>query len=227
MFSALSPARRRLWLKRLTLLLLSIPLVIVAQQMALFAQTCQIYAERADQAVANLPKEVSPHEAIVVLTGDRKRIPRAFALLRTRQSPVLLISGAGKGTTLTDLVNQQGSAANMVHEVWNKILVESKSSSTVENARETGKILIPRGVTDIILITSEYHMPRASAIFHQVLPQMKIIEYPVTSDVTKIEWFDFSTRALRGVWFFWNEFWKSVLYRVYTSHQLHPLSDQD
>ncbi len=200
--------------------LFAIGLFVVGSAMSRFAQAVQVYAIKAENP--ELPADVSPNEAIVVLTGDRYRIPKAIDLLRIRQSPLLIISGAGKGATLTDLVNQQGGAAANIHETWKKIVVESNSVSTIENARESGKILKPKGIHRIILVTSEYHMRRASEIFHRVLPSMEIIDYPIASDVSKIST-EISERTFTGVLFFWIEFWKTILYRFYSSRQVVPL----
>jgi uncharacterized SAM-binding protein YcdF (DUF218 family) len=131
------------------------------------------------------PQEISEpvieHEAIVVLTGTQRRIPRAIELLRRRGSPLLIISGTGKGTTLTDLVNTQGDAAVNIHEVWQKIILEPKSTSTIENAEETAKLVRSRNIERLVLVTSDYHMPRSLLIFHRFLPGIEIIPYPVRS----------------------------------------------
>src|SRR3989338_5852109 len=120
-------------------------------------------------------------EMIVVLTGDRTRIPKAFELLRGRDCDLLLISGAGRGITLTELINQQGDSATSIHMIWEKILLESRSSSTIENALESAAIIREQRPQRVFLVTSDYHMLRATRIFKDVLPDQQFVEYPVTS----------------------------------------------
>jgi uncharacterized SAM-binding protein YcdF (DUF218 family) len=124
-----------------------------------------------------------PDEAIVVLTGARGRIPRAVQLLRQRDDGWLLISGAGKGITKKELLNQQGDAAGGATQFWERIEVEDLATSTIENANETAKFLRDRKIQKVILVTSDYHMPRALAIFKRVYPAVEYFPYPVASSV--------------------------------------------
>jgi uncharacterized SAM-binding protein YcdF (DUF218 family) len=43
--------------------------------------------------------------------------------------------------------------------------LEDASTTTWENARDVARILVERGVTRVALVTSAYHMPRASLAF--------------------------------------------------------------
>jgi len=162
------------------------------------------YAALGAQGNRRLPPPI-PEEAIVVLTGAVFRIPRAIELLKVRSSPVLIISGTGKFTTLTDLANSQGDAIYNIQEVWSRIVMESRSSSTIENVEETEKLLAQRNVRRVLLVTSDYHYPRALALFHKMLPQYEFIPYPVAS-VHEVS-FDSLSR-------WWGEYWKYLSYRI-------------
>ena len=146
-----------------------------------FFRTCRDYQNQSQLRSAQHTRAVDPQEILVVLTGDRNRIPRALELLRSRNSPLLVISGINPETTLTDLVNQQGNASQNVHEIWAKILVESKASSTIENAIETKGILQNRKVAYLVLVTSDYHLPRALQIFRRVFKGTEVIPYATPS----------------------------------------------
>ena len=69
------------------------------------------------------------------------------------------------------------SAATLLQE-WavpgQAILLENKSRNTRENALFSRQILQSRGASRILLVTSAFHMPRASAVFRklgfQVIP---------------------------------------------------------
>jgi uncharacterized SAM-binding protein YcdF (DUF218 family) len=158
----------------------------------------QRYRVQAELGLEQLPIPAHEKEAIVVLTGDQERIPRAIELLRYRDSPFLLISGTAKGVTLKELVNQQGDAAKDIHLVWERIKIESWSGSTLENAQESAKIITAQGMNRIVLVTSDYHMGRAMRAFRQELPDMEIFSYAVSHPVR------FRTMLL--------EYWKNFLF---------------
>lgn len=164
---------------RLLIVLLAV-LVYFGWNVRRFTLDWDAYTDAA--ALASVPTwPSSPQEAIIVLTGARGRIPRAIQLLRTRDDGVLLITGAGKGITKKELLNQQGDAAARVTEIWQRIEVEDQATSTIENARESAKFLREKKIDKVILVTSDYHMPRALAIFRRVYPLVEYFPYPVTS----------------------------------------------
>lgn len=192
--------------------LLSVGAVLSFVLVCLFAWDISRFIERYEseaRATVPLPKETSLSEAIVVLTGDKGRIPKALELLRERGSPLLIISGVGKGASLVDVINNQGGAAGNIRELWNRIELESKSQSTVENVYESGKILLEKKIMRVILVTSDYHMPRAFGIFRRVLPQEEIYSYP--------------TKSESSFWYNWNEYWKNRIFFWYGVKSLIPL----
>lgn len=155
-------------------------LAYVALNVHLFSKDWSRFTQAALQA--RLPDWApGPEEAIVVLTGARGRIPKAVQLLRQRDSGLLFISGAGKGITKKELLNQQGDAAAGATQLWQRIEVEDQATSTIENAQETAKILKEKKIQRVILVTSDYHMPRALAIFQRVYPSVSYFPYPVSS----------------------------------------------
>jgi uncharacterized SAM-binding protein YcdF (DUF218 family) len=203
------------------LLVLLSALVGLATGLASFYKVCRAEARLAENPQSLLPADVSREEAIVVLTGDRYRIPKALELLHSRKSPLLIISGAAKGITLIELVNQQLEATVNIHEIWKKIVLESNSSSTIENALESAKIIKERGVQRIILVTSEFHMHRSAKIFHQVLVDLEVVEYPVASDFSHLGP-SLSSHTLNGLWVFCVEYFKNLLFTFYSSHYVLP-----
>ena len=179
-----------------------------------FFLICKNYAQ--DLSYREVPWPASDNEMIIVLTGDRWRIPRAVELLRRRESPKLLVSGAGEGISKKELVNQQGNAAKHIHETWERILVESRSKTTIENAKESGKVLKARGAKHAILVTSDYHMPRSLLVFKQLYPDVQYWPYPVGSDVSVLHPrrdFDWDAN-LKFVF----EFWKYFVFRHFFTH---------
>lgn len=172
------PARRRVvrYLARAA----AVVLVVIAIDFAWFTGRVWGYFRASERSEANLPS-VTPDEAIVVLTGAEQRIPAAVELLRRRHSAWLIISGTGRGTTLTDLANEQGDAIFNIQEVWNRVVIDPRAGSTVENALETGKILKDKRIRRVILITSDFHMPRSALAFETLLPGYEYYWFPVSS----------------------------------------------
>lgn len=142
------------------------------------------------------PAESIPQaDAIVVLGGGTSRGPAApgqapqlsvasdrllyaARLFREGKAPLILFSG-GVAPLVADRPqgSEAESAATLLQE-WavpgQAILLENKSRNTRENALFSRQILQSRGVSHILLVTSAFHMPRASAVFRklgfQVIP---------------------------------------------------------
>jgi uncharacterized SAM-binding protein YcdF (DUF218 family) len=165
--------------RRLTILLVAL-LAYLGWNVRRFVLEWDTYSQAGLEARTPTWAPGSP-EAIVVLTGARGRIPRAVQLLRQRDDGLLLISGAGKGISKKELLNQQGDSAAGVTQYWERIEVEDLATSTIENAKETAKFLRERKIEKVILVTSDYHMPRALEIFRRVYPAVEYFPYPVSS----------------------------------------------
>jgi uncharacterized SAM-binding protein YcdF (DUF218 family) len=60
-----------------------------------------------------------------------------------------------------------------------KILTETDSASTLENARGLAALLPPKPPKRIALVTSAIHMPRSKRTFQRQLPQHTIVPVPV------------------------------------------------
>lgn len=181
-----------------------------------FARACRAYAMKAQNPTSETIRTI-PREAVVVLTGDHSRIPKAIELLRVRESEFLLISGAG--ASLKDLVNHQGDPSTHIHEVWEKIRLESTSTSTIENARNSIPILRRAKIHRIVLVTSDYHMLRALQIFQQVGNDFEYISYPVVSEFTELFSSNFD-KWPGGTWKIFLEYLKFNLYRTYYAPRL-------
>lgn len=159
------------------------------------------WSNRADLGLGQVASVAAPAEAIVVLTGDGGRIPKAIELLNKRESDILIISGTAKGITLTELVNRQGDSSMHIREVWDKVVLDSVSTSTLENAEKSGALLRERRLRHLVLVTSDYHMDRALAVFVRALPGFDILGYAVSSGGSPIKVF--------------LEYWKNMMFRYF------------
>ena len=121
---------------------------------------------------------------IVILTGGSNRIKEGLKVVNdidklTKEDFKILISGTGKGFTKESLKKILSSDFN------SKLLeccieLESRSKDTYSNASETYKWTKINDINSIILITSNYHMPRAILEFKNKMPNLKIFTYPIT-----------------------------------------------
>lgn len=164
------------------LILLGFLFVSVLHEVYWYYGVCFRYAVESS-SVNERQRLRAQNEAVVVLTGGEGRIAPAVQLLRQRKSDLLIISGTNPETTLRDLVNQQGIPFEGLQEVWLKILMDPVPSSTTENAVATAKLLKIRGIKQVYLVTSDYHMWRAHHIFKVLAPNLEYSEYPTISSI--------------------------------------------
>jgi uncharacterized SAM-binding protein YcdF (DUF218 family) len=59
------------------------------------------------------------------------------------------------------------------------IVLETQAKSTVQNAQLVAKILGARGSRSLLLVSSPYHMRRASLVFARQAPELEMIPAPV------------------------------------------------
>ena len=120
---------------------------------------------------------------IVILTGGSNRIKNGLKIINNvdkfREADLkILISGTGKGFTKTSLKTMLTSHFNL------KLLeccieLESISKDTYSNATQTYEWVKINNVNKFILITSNYHMPRAILEFKNKMPNIEILTYPI------------------------------------------------
>ncbi|MDR3521710.1 MAG: YdcF family protein [Acidocella sp.] len=123
------------------------------------------------------PPVPPPHaDGIVVLTGGDDRVSAALGLLADRAAPLLLISGAGRGTYLGDFTTDDAAAATHFAA---DITVGHTAESTIGNAFEAAAWARLHQMHSLLVVTADYHMPRAIWLLHQHLPGVKLIGYPV------------------------------------------------
>ncbi len=123
-------------------------------------------------------------DGIVALTGGASRIADAIELLASGRGKRLLISGAYRATNSKEI-----SRLNPDFERWVRCCVDfDRSLNTLGNALETKRWAESRGFRSLIVVTSNYHMPRALAELAHQLPDVALVPFPVVTDRQRAEW---------------------------------------
>ncbi len=138
--------------------------------------------------VNEIPKTgpASPPRAdgIVALTGAADRIEIAVGLLRSNKARRLLISGVNPTTTSAALAN----AFPQYRDLFDCCIdLDYRALNTVGNADQTRKWVQDNGFTSIIVVTSNYHMPRSLIEIERAMPDTSFIAYPVLTDNVKVD----------------------------------------
>lgn len=141
------------------------------------------------QRVANSTPAPDPPEAdgVVALTGASSlRISTAMQLLDNGVGKRLLISGVNRAATRADI----REVARAAGDAWDCCVdLGFKAADTQGNARETADWVRHNGYTSLIVVTSDYHLPRSLLELKAAMPGVKLIGYPVaTSTVDAKRW---------------------------------------
>jgi uncharacterized SAM-binding protein YcdF (DUF218 family) len=130
-------------------------------------------------------------DGIVALTGGASRITDAIELLASGRGKRLLISGAYRATNSNEI-----SRLNPEFARWVRCCVDfDRPLNTLGNAVETRRWAESRGFRSLIVVTSNYHMPRALAEIAHQLPDATLVPFPVVTDRQRAErwWVDWAT----------------------------------
>ena len=118
-------------------------------------------------ALRDPPPPSRPADAIFVLTGDEGRIAEGFRAWSRGGARELYILGAGRSVPLLRILP---SAASLPDAARSRIHVEGWSENTLENAFSAKSAVGEGKFSSVILVTSDYHVPRAVLSFRKVLP---------------------------------------------------------
>ena len=119
-----------------------------------------------------------PADGIVVLTGDGQRIETALDLLEAGHGKRLLISG----------VHRESSASAIRKAVRGRsetfeccVDIDRAALDTVGNAEQTDSWARRHGFRTLIVVTSDYHMPRSLLELRSGAPEIDFTPYPVVT----------------------------------------------
>jgi len=106
-------------------------------------------------------------DAIFVLTGGEGRIQEGYRAWSGGAARELYVLGAGRKVPVARIVPE---ASRISAEELSRVHVEWWSENTLENAFSAKSSVGERKYSSVILVTSDYHMPRAYLAFRKVLP---------------------------------------------------------
>jgi len=106
-------------------------------------------------------------DAIFVLAGGAGRIQEGYRAWSKGAARELYILGAGRRVPAARIVPE---ASTIPAEALSRIHVEGWSENTLENAFSSKSAVGEGKYTSVILVTSDYHVPRAVLAFRKVLP---------------------------------------------------------
>jgi len=155
----------------------------------------------------NVPKEEVAlrrnADGIVVLTGGASRIEDAVELLASGRGRRLLITGVHRLTSEREIARLKPGYGSIFACC---VDLDRSALNTIGNATETRRWAHERGFKSIIVVTSNYHMPRAMAELSRQLPDIALIPFPVVAEQLRASWSNGPTLRLL--------FWEYVKYTV-------------
>ncbi|WP_375457988.1 YdcF family protein [uncultured Enterovirga sp.] len=117
-------------------------------------------------------------DGIVVLTGGAQRIEDAIELLAKGYAGRLLITGVNERTSRETIKRLTPGQREFVECC---VDLDYRAQNTVGNAAEIALWVRSRGFTSLIVVTSNYHLPRTLAELDEALPEIRKIPYAVVA----------------------------------------------
>ncbi len=123
-------------------------------------------------------RAASGADGIVVLTGGKARVETAISLLADGKADRLLISGAHRDSSSASIRRAVKGDAKMFACC---IDIDKNALDTIGNAEEAAAWARQHGFDSLIVVTSDYHMPRSLLELGRKLPGTEIQPWPVPS----------------------------------------------
>ena len=156
-----------------------IALLVVA---AIWASGLLAFAARVDRSTP--APEPQAADGIVALTGagSNARIGAAMELLEDGKAQRMLVSGVNREASREDI----RTVSRAVRRLYDCCVdLGFDAANTVGNARETQEWSRAMGFDSLIVVTADYHMPRAMLELRGAMPKTKLTPYPVATSVLK------------------------------------------
>ena len=183
----MSEAREARGLRPVWVAMIAIPAVSVCAFLAGFG----LFLSLLEQSERDPPERA---DGIVALTGGSQRIEDAIELLAKGYGERLLITGVNERTTRETIKRLSPGQRHLVECC---VDLDYIAQNTIGNAEEIRRWVQSRGFRSLIVVTSNYHLPRTLAELDDVLPHVRKLPYAVIAARTGVGWFDIArTRVL-------------------------------
>lgn len=143
------------------------------------------------------PSEEKPSrnaDGIVVLTGGSSRVSDALELLAIGYGKRLLISGVHPTNGYSDIQRTLPDSQRLLACC---VDLDHSAVNTRSNATETRRWAAERGFHSLIVVTSNYHMPRAIVELSHSMPDIELVPFAVVGEKWREEPWWTSGAALR------------------------------
>ncbi|MDX1974872.1 MAG: YdcF family protein [Rickettsiales bacterium] len=123
-------------------------------------------------------------DAIIVLTGGSGRLDYGMQLLAANRGKMLFISGVGANISVRDIIRQSSTETRreLTEAHYASIAIGPSAKNTIGNAEEIKQWLAGKPYKHLLVVTSNYHMPRSQSELQTMLPDMILTPAPVFSD---------------------------------------------
>lgn len=118
-------------------------------------------------------------DGIVVLTGGSSRVSDAMELLAGGYGTRLLISGVHPTSAASDISRSLSDNQSLLNCC---VDLDRSAVNTRSNAAETRRWAHERHFKSLIVVTSNYHMPRAIVELSHAMPDIRLIPFAVVSE---------------------------------------------
>lgn len=125
------------------------------------------------------PLAIGKVDGIVVLTGGSQRLSDGLSLLANGHGRRLLISGVHEKANREEIARYAGDSRGMPGCC---VDLGRSARNTIGNAIEARRWAQSNGFSSLLVVTSNYHLPRTLAEFGHVMGTVKLVGYPVVSD---------------------------------------------
>ena len=139
--------------------------------------------------ILNYKNNLRYNKNFIVLTGGNNRVKKSLQIFFQIKSENknLFISGVGKGFNKNTIKKLTQKKLNNERIIECCIQIEGISRNTFSNALESLKWVKSKGINSFVLLTNNYHMPRAILEFKSIFKDIKITPY-VFIDENKKWW---------------------------------------
>ena len=186
--------QKSFWLSIVTLLLLYIVILF-----SLFINELRVATD-----------EIAYADAIVVLTGGTGRVEEGLRLFREGRGGYLILSGVEETSSLGAIFPGRDLKTSVD---TSRIILDIESRRTIDNAFNVKKIVEEKGFKSLILVTSNYHMKRASTILRKTINgEVKLYRNPVRGPNFKDEEWWGNLKSLKLVT---SEFFKYIWFHIW------------